>query len=85
MGDQCGPGLLNVPLGNFPLGPGGVQTGTKAIAVVFQPSLPCKTPGQPGMPELVELVLGIPEAAPQRRYGIHYAVMLLADGAGLDG
>jgi hypothetical protein len=85
MGDQCGPGLLNATFGHFPLAAVGVETGTEAIPVLSQPSLLTKPPGQPGMPELVQLVLGIPETAPQRRHGVHYAVVLLVEGAGLDG
>jgi hypothetical protein len=85
MGDQRGPGLLNAAFGQFPLAAGGGQTGTEAIPVPFQPPLPEKLPGQPGMPELIQLALGIPETAPQRRYAVHYAVVPLVQGAGLDG
>ena len=52
MGDQRGPGLLNATFGQFPLAPGGAETGTEAIPVPFQPSLPGELPGQPGTPEL---------------------------------
>ena len=82
MRDQCGPGLLNTTFGQFPLAASVAETGTQAIPMPDQPSFPGELPGQPGMPELVQLVLGIPEAAPQRRDAVHYAVVLLVQGAG---
>src|SRR5215472_11196037 len=85
MGGQRGPGLLDAAFGQFPLAAGGAQKGTKAIPVPFQPPFAEKLPGQPGPPEPVELVVGIPEAAPQRRDAVHDAVMLLVQGPGPDG
>jgi hypothetical protein len=85
MGDQRGPGCLNAAFGQFPLAAGVAEKGTEVIPVPFQPMLPGEPPGQPGMPELVQLLLGLPEAAPQRRDAVHYAVVLLVEGAGLDG
>jgi hypothetical protein len=84
MRDQRGPGLLNTTFGQFPLAAGVAETGPEAIPMPDQPSLPGELPGQPGIPELVQLVLGIPEAAPQRRDAVHYAVVLLVQGAGPD-
>jgi hypothetical protein len=36
------------------------------------------------MPEPTQLVLGIPDATPQRRDPVHYPVVLLIQGAGLN-
>jgi hypothetical protein len=82
MRDQCGTGSLNTTFGQFPLAASVAETGTEAIPMPDQPSSPGELPGQPGMPELVQFVLGIPEAAPQRRDAVHYAVVLLVQGAG---
>jgi hypothetical protein len=85
MGDQRGPGLLNTTLSQFPLAAGVAETGPEGIPVPDQPSFPGELPGQPGLPELVELVLSRPEVASQRRDAVHDAVALLIEGAGLDG
>jgi hypothetical protein len=71
MGDQRRAGLLNPAFGQFPLPAGAAETGTEAIPVPLQPSLPGELPGQPRMPEMAELVLGIPKAAPQRRDAVY--------------
>jgi hypothetical protein len=85
MGDQRGPGLLDAAFGHFPLAAGVAETGAEVIPVPDQPPFPDQLPGRPGMPKLAELIFGIPEAAAQCRDSVHYAVVLLVEGMGLDG